>query len=183
MSLNEALTLVRDVGATVIPAGDPVTLEAGTQAVISQALGGTVTLRTDSGLFRVAGKDWDALGEAAVAELEAQQASDPGISEADAPFSEEAVWDAMRRCFDPEIPVNIVDLRISEGSAPGKHHVAVKMTLTAQGCGMGPVIAEDAKSRIEALPAVDDAQVDIVWEPPWTPHMISESGRKQLGLD
>ena len=94
MSLNEALTLVRDVGATVIPAGDPVTLEAGTQAVISQALGGTVTLRTDSGLFRVAGKDWDALGEAAVAELEAQHVSDPGISEADAPFSEEAVWDA-----------------------------------------------------------------------------------------
>jgi len=105
------------------------------------------------------------------------------------PFSEELVWDAMRGCFDPEIPVNIVDLgliydlQINEADAEGRHEVNVKMTLTAQGCGMGPVIADDAKKNIEALAGVSKAQVDIVWDPPWTPHMISEAGRQKLGLE
>ena len=95
----------------------------------------------------------------------------------------------MKNCFDPEIPVNIVDLgliydlQISEADPDGQYAVAVKMTLTAQGCGMGPVIAGDAKTRIEALAAVSQAQVDIVWDPPWTPHMISPAGREKLGLD
>lgn len=191
MQFNEELTLVRDTEATIIPAGHRHVLPAGTRAVISQALGGTVTIRTDSGLFRLSGQDWDALGAAAQAQLkEAAKAAKARESEpVDVPFSQELVWEAMRGCFDPEIPVNIVDLgliydlQISEPEADGRHTVEVKMTLTAQGCGMGPVIAEDAKKNIEALREVSNAQVDIVWDPPWTPHMISEAGRQKLGLD
>jgi len=188
MNLNEELTLVRDTTATIIPAGEVHVLPAGTRAVISQALGGTVTIRTDTGLFRLSSQDWDALGEAAKAELDSAS-SDVNDTKSDEPFSEDQVWDAMRSCFDPEIPVNIVDLgliydlRIADKDEAGQHAVEVKMTLTAQGCGMGPVIANDAKERIEALTSVSSAQVDIVWDPPWTPHMISEEGRKKLGLE
>jgi len=188
MQFNEELTLIRDTEATIIPAGETHTLAAGTRATISQALGGTVTIRTDSGLFRLSSKDWDALGAAAQAQLdEAAKAAENSVG--DEPFSEEQVWEAMRGCFDPEIPVNIVDLgliydlQVSEPDADGRHSINVKMTLTAQGCGMGPVIAEDAQKNIEALGGVSNAQVDIVWDPPWTPHMISEAGRQKLGLE
>ena len=183
MNFNEELTLVRDTTATVIPAGEEQVLVAGTRAIISQALGGTVTIRTDSGLFRLSSKDWDALGVAAQTELKAVAAA-AEADQSDAPFSEEQVWEAMKSCFDPEIPVNIVDLgliydmQVAAADADGKHAINVKMTLTAQGCGMGPVIADDAKTRIEALKAVSGAQVDIVWDPPWTPHMISYAGRR-----
>jgi probable FeS assembly SUF system protein SufT len=188
MNTNQELTLIRDTEATIIPAGEVKTLPAGTRAMISQALGGTVTIRTDSGLFRLSGKDWDALGDEAQAQLDAA-AREAEIAGEDVPFSEAQVWEAMKGCFDPEIPVNIVDLgliydlQISEPGADGQHAVQVKMTLTAQGCGMGPVIAEDAKKNIESLAGVSGAQVDIVWDPPWTPHMISEAGREKLGLD
>ncbi|MEM7790777.1 MAG: iron-sulfur cluster assembly protein [Verrucomicrobiota bacterium] len=188
MDLNEELTLVRETKATIIPAGHEQVLPIGTKATISQALGGTVTIRTNSGLFRIASKDWDALGAAAQAELEAAEASSNLQSET-GPFSEDQVWEAMKGCYDPEIPVNIVDLgliydlSVSEADPDGLREVYVKMTLTAQGCGMGPVIADDAKARIESLSAVKSAQVDIVWEPAWTPHMISEAGRLKLGLE
>jgi metal-sulfur cluster biosynthetic enzyme len=158
MQFNEELTLVRDTEATIIPAGETRILPAGTRAVISQALGGTVTIRTDSGLFRLSSQDWDALGAAAQAQLDevAKEAKAAESAPSDVAFSEELVWEAMRGCFDPEIPVNIVDLgliydlQIDEPDADGRHVVNVKMTLTAQGCGMGPVIAEDAKKNIEA---------------------------------
>jgi metal-sulfur cluster biosynthetic enzyme len=105
-----------------------------------------------------------------------------------ATFSEAAVWTALRSCFDPEIPVNIVDLGLVydlaiESATAGKHTVEVKMTLTAPGCGMGPVIAEDARKKIAELPEVESAKVHIVWDPQWTPHMISPEGRKKLGLE
>lgn len=188
MQNDEEFILLRDTEATIIPAGETQLLLEGTRVVISQALGGTVTIRTDSGLFRLSSKNWDALGSAAQEELysAAQVAS---LQTPNASFSEALIWEAMRGCFDPEIPVNIVDLgliydlQIAEPDAEGKHMVSIKMTLTAQGCGMGPVIAEDAKKNIELLNSVSNAQVEIVWDPPWTPHMISETGRKQLGLD
>lgn len=190
MPEHQELTLTRDTTATIIPAGEAHVLPAGTRAIISQALGGTVTIRTDSGLFRLASKDWDALGQEAADQLVAEQAAaEAEAANGDVAFSEEAVWDAMKQCYDPEIPVNIVDLgliydmRIAEPDTEGKHEIFVKMTLTAQGCGMGPVIAEDAKSRVEALAGVSSATVDIVWDPPWTPHMISEAGRQKLGLE
>ena len=188
MQFNEELILVRDTEATVIPAGDTQVIPSGTHVVISQALGGTVTIRTDLGLFRLSSQDWDALGAEAQSQLN-QVAKEAESATVDVPFTEELVWEAMKGCFDPEIPVNIVDLgliydlNINDSDADGRHAVNVKMTLTAQGCGMGPVIAEDAKKNIEALGAVSTAQVDIVWDPPWTPHMISDAGRQKLGLD
>ncbi len=181
--LQREIVLNRDCPATVIPLGDPVILARGTEVYLSQALGGTATVRTNEGLFRIDGRNLDALGEELAEAVEAAGAN----PEAEGEFSEERVWEALRGCFDPEIPINIVDLgliydlRIEE-RGEGRFFVNVKMTLTAQGCGMGPVIAEDAKTRIEALPGVEGADVQIVWEPVWSPHMISDAGREKLGL-
>ncbi|MGB0745127.1 MAG: putative Fe-S cluster assembly protein SufT [Opitutales bacterium] len=185
---NEEIVLVRDTSATLIPAGDECILKAGTKATISQALGGSVTIRTDGGLYRIAGNDLEALGNYGE-QYQSSVDATPSAAQ-DAPFSEEQVWEAMKGCYDPEIPVNVVDLGliydmqiVSAETAEALKKVQVKMTLTAQGCGMGPVIAEDVKKRIDALPGVAEAQVDIVWDPPWTPHMISEDGRQKLGLE
>ena len=185
MSLHGTeVVLERDCPATRIPSGEPIKLLAKEAYTISQALGGSVTLRDNGGLYRVAMEDIEALGSEHEAAIRAEAAPrDP-----DGPFNEELIWDALRQCFDPEIPVNIVDLGLIydlglkelEG---GKYHIDVKMTLTATGCGMGPTIAADARTKIEHLPAVESATVDIVWDPQWTPHMISGEGRKILGLD
>jgi len=178
MNLNTKLS--RDVSATAIPAGHGTVLAAGTSVFVMQTLGGNVTVRTDEGLFRIASEQADAvIGLAAKPE------------ETNAPitaFSEQAVWAALKTCFDPEIPVNIVDLGLVydlsvEATSDGEHDVEVKMTLTAPGCGMGPVIAEDARQKIVALPTVKNAKVHIVWEPVWTPHMISADGKQKLGLE
>ena len=172
--------LLRDVAVTVIPAGDPAVLAAGTEVHLVQALGGNVTVRTDHGLFRVAAEDAGA--------IEGYQAGSEPSPAGPADFSEGAVWDALKTCYDPEIPLNIVDLGLVydlsiEPAANGGQSVEVKMTLTAPGCGMGPVIAEDARRKIAALPTVESAKVHIVWEPQWSPHMISDEGRKVLGLE
>jgi probable FeS assembly SUF system protein SufT len=176
---NAANTLTRDCPATVIPAGDRVTLPAGTAVSIMQTLGGNVTVRTEQGLFRIARDDAGAISGYAPGETKAVETAE---------FSEAAVWAALRTCFDPEIPVNIVDLGLVydlaiEATPAGGHSVAVKMTLTAPGCGMGPVIAEDARQKIAALPTVEEAKVHIVWDPVWAPQMISADGRKALGIE
>jgi probable FeS assembly SUF system protein SufT len=169
--------LSRNCPATVIPAGDAVTLPAGSDVFITQTLGGNVTVRTDRGLFRIAAENAGALAGYSPTVETAKVAGD---------FSEPAVWAALKTCFDPEIPVNIVDLGLVYDLAvektSGGHTVDVKMTLTAPGCGMGPVIAEDARQKIAALPTVESAKVHIVWDPVWTPQMISPEGRKVLGL-
>src|SRR5271169_214392 len=169
----------RDCPATAIPAGDPTTLAAGEEVVIVQTLGGNVTVRTDRGLFRI---DSDHASS-----VEGFTPSGGGAAPA-GEFNEKAVWDAMRTCFDPEIPVNIVDLGLVydlsiEKTPSGANAVDVKMTLTAPGCGMGPVIAEDARRKIAALPSVERAKVHIVWDPIWNPRMISDEGRRALGLE
>lgn len=174
-------TLLRDCPATIIPAGDRVTLPAGLNVFVTQTLGGNVTVRTEQGLFRIAREDADALEG-----YQPQTAESMPIVPGE--FGEQMVWETLKTCFDPEIPVNIVDLGLVydlaiEETAPGRHHVQVKMTLTAPGCGMGPVIAEDARAKIAALPSVEKAEVHIVWEPQWAPQMISEVGRKSLGLE
>jgi probable FeS assembly SUF system protein SufT len=181
--MNHEYSLTRDVEATAIPAGTPVSLAANTVVHVAQTLGGNVTVRTEQGLFRIDAKDSDALGP----EFRTHPGEAPDGAEA-GPFSEQAVWDALRGCYDPEIPVNIVDLGlvydlVTEPTSSGKNRVAVKMTLTAPGCGMGPVIANDAKARIESLPDVEEAQVVIVWDPVWNPQMISAQGRQILGLE
>lgn len=172
-------TLQRDCPATLIPAGDRVVLPAGTPISIMQTLGGNVTVRTAEGLFRIAREDAPAIS--------GYVAGDEAVATT-TEFSEAAVWSALRTCFDPEIPVNIVDLGLVydlaiEAMPNGGNAVEVKMTLTAPGCGMGPVIAEDARQKIAALPTVESAKVHIVWDPVWTPQMISAAGRKTLGLE
>ena len=174
--------LVRDCDAVRIPAGDTVVLPAGTPVDITQTLGGTYTVHAQGGLFRIAAKDADALG--------LEPASDPTPENAllAGELNEELIWSALRTCFDPEIPVNIVDLGLVYDMKvtplpSGRSSVSVKMTLTAPGCGMGGVIAGDAQQKIQALPGVEEALVEIVWDPPWHHSMISEQGRKILGLD
>lgn len=181
MSVSKERTLSREVPATQIPSGDKQLLAAGTRLFIHQTLGGSYTVQTDFGLFRIDGKDGDALGEQVVdnsvkAEKLADGSPDP-----------EAVWAQLRQVFDPEIPVNIVDLGLVysmdiEKKEPEGYKVSVAMTLTAPGCGMGPAIAEDAKSKILIVPGVDEADVRITWEPPWNQSMISEEGKMKLGL-
>jgi probable FeS assembly SUF system protein SufT len=177
----ERVELSRDCDAVQVPSGDVVRLRQRTEVTITQSLGGTFTVQVPAygGLFRVAGKDADALGKEP-GESAAAQSGDGDL--------ESMVWEQLKTCFDPEIPVNIVDLGLVYGMtvAPrheGGHVVDVKMTLTAQGCGMGASIAYDAKQKISALPGVAEANVELVWDPPWNPQMISPEGRERLGLD
>ncbi len=176
--------LARACSATAIPAGTAVTLPQGANVYITQTLGGNVTVRTDSGLFRIANVDIDALESY---DLAAAGPAAPASATGDMPLEDE-VWAALRQCFDPEIPINIVDLGLVydlsiHDAGGGQSAVQVKMTLTAQGCGMGPVIAEDARTRIRLLDRVAEATVDIVWDPVWNPQMISPEGRKILGIE
>ncbi len=183
MSQNKDRTLSREVTVTQIPSGDKHTLPAGTRIFIHQTLGGSYTVQTDTGLFRIDGKDADALGE---------QADESTVQAAPLPDGSpdpETVWAQLRKVFDPEIPVNIVDLGliysldIEKREAPEEgYKVSIAMTLTAPGCGMGPVIAEDAKSKVLLVPGVADADVRITWEPAWNQSMISEEGKMKLGL-
>jgi probable FeS assembly SUF system protein SufT len=180
--MNQEFTLAQDCPATAIPAGAKVTLPGGARVFITQTLGGNVTVRTDQGLFRIARENASLIAGYSPA------AGSPSTSSGQTVFSEEAVWESLKTCFDPEIPVNIVDLGLVydlavDKTPAGGHTVEVKMTLTAPGCGMGPVIAEDARQKIAALPTVESAKVHIVWDPQWTPQMISETGRKVLGLE
>jgi probable FeS assembly SUF system protein SufT len=182
MHENTERTLVRDCEAIRIPSGEKLTIAAGTRLFITQALGASYTVLTDTGLARIADENADALG------LE-PTASKPETSSADGSISvdEKMVWDQLRTCYDPEIPVNIVDLGlvydcvITPGNGDGAR-VAVKMTLTAPGCGMGPTIAAEAKQKVLGVPGVGDAEVELVWDPPWNQAMISEAGKMKLGL-
>ena len=179
MQTTTSVELKRDCAAVQIPAGTMVTLPAGTAVDITQTLGGSYTVHAPGGLFRIAPNDADALGMERPAE---------SASSAAGAVDEKTVWDTLRTCFDPEIPVNIVDLGLvydmQLAKLPGGNtRVDVKMTLTAPGCGMGPAIAGDAQVKLLSLPGVDDAHVEIVWEPQWHHSMITPEGRKVLGLE
>ena len=182
MHENTEFTLSRDVEAIQIPSGTKTTIPEGTPGVITQTLGGSYTIATYQGLARVAEKDLDALGlEKPTANGAEKPAS--GSGEVD----EKMVWDQLRQCFDPEIPVNIVDLGLVYDCQltkrpEGGTKVDVKMTLTAPGCGMGPAIAHDAQSKILTIDGIDEADVQLVWDPPWNQSMISEAGRMKLGM-
>ena len=176
--MHTEIKLSRDCDALQIPSGHPIVLPAGMEVVVTQSLGGTYTVHSMGGLFRIAGRDADALG------LTPEPAATASAPQA---VSEQAVWGVLKTCFDPEIPVNIVDLGLVydmavESLPAGGHKVFVKMTLTAPGCGMGPTIARDAQQKILSLNGVEDASVEVVWDPPWHQSMISAEGRKILGL-
>jgi probable FeS assembly SUF system protein SufT len=183
MHENTEFTLSRGVEAIQIPSGQKLTLESGTRGVITQTLGGSYTVATPHGLSRIAEKDLDALG------IEKAQPANgaPKASTATGAVDEKAVWEQLRQCYDPEIPVNIVDLGLVYDcqlvkKTEGGTKVEVKMTLTAPGCGMGPAIAHDAQSKILSIDGVDEADVQLVWDPPWNQNMISEAGRMKLGM-
>jgi probable FeS assembly SUF system protein SufT len=177
--------LTRDIEAIQIPSGLTKKLAKGTPVIITQSLGGTYTIYVEhsaAGLFRVLAQDADALGKTAVV-----HAATNGTGKTDGPLNEDDVWAQLKTCYDPEIPVNIVDLGLiysleikpQEG---GGNLVEVKMTLTAPGCGMGPSIASDAQRKILTVPGVTDAQVDVVWDPPWSAERISQEGKQKLGM-
>ncbi|MCW5552550.1 MAG: putative Fe-S cluster assembly protein SufT [Verrucomicrobiae bacterium] len=181
MENMSSIQLKRDCAAIQIPAGNAVTLLAGTSVDITQTLGGSYTVHAPGGLFRIGAQDADALG------IESPSPATP-MAAVGRPADEQAIWDTLRTCFDPEIPVNIVDLGLVydmrlEKLPSGESRVDVKMTLTAPGCGMGPSIAGDAQVKLLNLPGIEEAHVEIVWEPPWHHSMITEAGRKVLGLD
>ena len=177
---NEAVTLERDVTATIIPAGETLTLREGTSGFITQALGGSFTVYIEGNLFRIAGSDADALGKEPVLPPSIpDNASDKDI--------EDVIWKQLMTCFDPEIPINIVDLgliyRCEVTALPnGQRSVSVDMTLTAPGCGMGEILVQDAQEKIAVIPTVDDVKVELVFDPPWNQGMMSDEARLQTGL-
>lgn len=180
--MNEitSVELKRDCAVVQIPSGNATTLAAGTTVHITQTLGGSYTVQGPGGLFRVAAQDADALG--------VDVPKPTGTGAVPGQLDEGLVWDTLRTCFDPEIPVNIVDLGLVYDMqlsklATGNSRVDVRMTLTAPGCGMGPAIAGDAQIKLLNLPGVDDARVEIVWDPPWHHSMITAAGKKVLGLE
>ncbi len=179
MSDHREISLTRDCDAIQIPSGNPIILPVGMNVIITQSLGGTYTVATPGGLARIELKDGDALG------LDALSSSEE-TKKQEGP-AEEAVWSQLKTVFDPEIPVNVVDLGLIydcrvDRKGSGGNSVLVRMTLTAPGCGMGPAIAADARQKILAIEGVDDAEVELVWDPPWNQSMISEEGRMKLGL-
>jgi probable FeS assembly SUF system protein SufT len=184
MANASSIELNRDTAAVRIPSGETVSLPKGMLVDITQLLGGTFTVQTSQGLFRIAGQDADALGLTP----EASDAAKQTPAGAGGAAGEEQVWVALRSCYDPEIPVNIVDLGLVydvhlEQLTGGKSKVDVKMTLTAPGCGMGPVIASDAQQKLLDLDWIEEASVELVWDPPWHQSMITAEGRRILGLE
>jgi probable FeS assembly SUF system protein SufT len=179
-SQNEPVTFTRNCPAVLIPAGDHVTLPEGSKGFMTQALGGSFTIYIEGNLFRVAGRDGDAIGKPVLAAPEVPE----DATEAEI---ESAVWQQLRTCYDPEIPINIVELglvyecRIERAEA-GQRIVKIKMTLTAPGCGMGEILAQDVREKVEVIPTVDRADVELVFDPPWNQSMMSEEARLEAGL-
>ncbi len=185
MQTGEPIALTRDVEAVVIPIGSKVTLQQGEQAYITQALGGSYTVIVNGNMFRIEGKDADALG---MENTGGPARSTTGGQPATPEELEKQVWDQMRTCFDPEIPVNVVDLgliydcKISPLPDGGGNKVDVKMTLTAPGCGMGEYLRQDVQNKLLCIEGIDDVNVELVWEPQWNQAMMSEAAKLQLGL-
>lgn len=178
--MNEPVTISRDVKAVIIPAGEELLLREGTSGFITQALGGSFTIYVEGNLFRIAGADADALGK--------EPTPPPDVPENPTDSDIEAViWKQLKTCYDPEIPVNIVDLGLVyrcevKPSPDGTRNVEVDMTLTAPGCGMGDILVADAREKIVAVPTVGDVDVELVFDPPWNQTMMSEEARLQTGM-
>ncbi len=177
---SEPFTLQRDCPAILVPAGDEVSLPAGQHGYITQSLGGSFTVYVEGNLFRIAGAEADALGKQVPAPPELPEGAEDGDVE-------KVLWQQLRTCYDPEIPINIVDLGLvyecnllrDDGD---RRRVEVKMTLTAPGCGMGEVLVDEVRSKLELIPTVDEADVELVFDPPWGQHMMSEAARLETGM-
>ena len=181
---SEMKILVRDVEASIVPIGTKVTLQKGEQAHITQSLGGTYTVIVNGNMFRIESKDADALGLEVTAAPAATAAPSGPLTQEQL---EKKVWESLKTCYDPEIPVNIVDLGLIYDChltpiGPDNYKAEVKMTLTAPGCGMGPVLAQDVQNKLISLEPIDEANVELVWDPPWNQGMMTEAAKLQLGL-
>ena len=178
---KETITVERDCDAILIPSGDPIKLIKGTHVRITQALGGDYTLFVNGNLVKISGLDSDAIGMKQEITKKSELNPKPGE-----PIQEKSIWEQLRTVYDPEIPVNIVELGlVYDLEITPKENgdfVHVKMTLTAPGCGMGPAIAQDAEQKIRILPGVIDVMVEIVWEPLWDRNMMSDEAKLQLGM-
>ncbi|GGA21673.1 putative Fe-S cluster assembly protein SufT [Dyella nitratireducens] len=177
---SEPFTLERDCSAVMVPQGENVVLPAGQVGYITQALGGSFTVYVEGNLFRIAGNDADALGKEPPPPLQLpDDATDADV--------EALVWQQLRTVFDPEIPINVVELGLVydvslETTAPEERKVYVKMTLTAPGCGMGDVLIDDARTKLELVPTIKEADVDLVFDPPWNHSMMSEVAKLETGM-
>jgi len=177
---NEPFVVNRDVKAVLVPAGVEVKLRTGSVGYVTQALGGSFTVYVEGNLFRVAGEDADAIGKEPPAQLKLP----PDATDADV---EQLAWQQLKTCYDPEIPVNVVDLGLiytcEIASRPdGTRQIAVRMTLTAPGCGMGEVLVQDVKEKLALIPTVTEPDVELVFDPPWGREMMSEAARLQTGM-
>ena len=183
MNMREEVTFSRNADAVMIPSGERVLVPNGSRATITQSLGGSYTLITDRGLMiRVSGREVEAIGKTPQNVPEVAAGEEVTVEKL-----EQMVWDQLKTCFDPEIPVNIVDLGLVyqcelEEVDGGQYDVKIKMTLTAPGCGMGPVLANDVKTKLESLPGVKQADVEVVFDPVWDRSMMSEAAKLQLGM-
>jgi len=183
MTGTDTVQLSRDVEASIVPVGTKVTLSEGEEARITQELGGSYTVIVNGNMFRIDGTDADALGK----EVKAANIRAGSDKPATAEEVEKHIWEQMRTVFDPEIPVNIVDLGLIydctvDRVPDGDYRAKVKMTLTAPGCGMGPVLQQDVQNKLLCIEEIDEAEVELVWEPAWNQGMMTEAAKLQLGL-
>lgn len=184
MTSDKAIVLRRDCEAVMVPSGEPLTLRGGSSVWITQTLGGGYTVMTDHGhMARIDGHDADVLGFSASPQASDEEADVRSLEEA-----ERRVWEKLKTCFDPEIPVNIVDLGLIYDCAVsalpnGRYNATVRFTLTAQGCGMGQFLREDIRRKLLSVPAIQDAVVELVWEPPWSQSRMSGAAKLQLGIE
>ena len=179
---SEPVRFERDCAAVLVPQGEKVTLPAGSVGYITQALGGSWTVFVEGNLFRIAGADADAIGKEPPEPLELPENADDDAVE-------QMVWRQLRTCFDPEIPINVVDLGLvyeahilPHPENPGQRRVEVRMTLTAPACGMGDILVADVRDKLEMIPTVAEADVDLVFDPPWNRTMMSEAARLETGM-
>lgn len=183
MAMGDPITLKRDVAATLVPAGTPVTLLAGETAQVAQALGGSYTVVVNGNMFRIDGREADALGFAASA-----RPTQVAVATRTRDEVEKLAWETLKTCYDPEIPVNIVDLGLVYSCTlqpiadHGAYRMDIKMTLTAPGCGMGPVLQQDVQNKLLSLEDIAEVNVDLVWDPPWNQSMLTDAAKLQLGL-
>jgi len=176
---NELIKVSRDCDAILIPGGEKVVLVEGTHIRITQALGGDYTVYVNGNLLKVSGKDSDAIGIK-------NDIVKKNVLEKNTEVNEDRIWDVLKTCYDPEIPVNIVDLGLIYDMKLDKKidgiTINIKMTLTAPGCGMGPVIAQDVEDKLMDLATVNRVIVDLVWEPVWNQAMMTDAARLELGM-